>query len=81
MSELAQKLFESMKAVKDTGLSTLGDILADCKAEVGHQASHGATELASALFNQQAFVLYGHNHSSPSAEHQHQMEHDRGIER
>lgn len=83
MSDLAKKLFDGLNAVKDIGLSRLGDILPECGVEAQHQIGRGATEIASALFNQQGFVLYGHGQNTPSTEHQHQheIEKDRGIER
>ena len=48
MSELSDKLFSSLKA-----------IVPDIAAEVKRQGAQGASELAHALFNGNAYVPYG----------------------
>lgn len=69
MSDLAEKLFAGLK-----------NIAPDIKAELGRLGTQGTMELASALFNGDAFVPYGPGQYTPSVEHE-QAEHDRGIER
>lgn len=63
-TELANKLFDGLSAVKEAavavapGLSNFGQ---EVKAEMKQQAAHGAHELAAALFNGSAFVMYPRN--------------------
>ncbi len=71
---------EGIQAVAP-GLS-LRAIFSDIKAEMTEQLAHGAHELAAALFNGSAFVMYGGNghdnekqNGSPEVQ---QQEHDRG---
>jgi hypothetical protein len=62
------------------GLS-MSKILGEIGEELKHQVSAGAHELAAALFNQNAFVMYprqGHDDPQPSKEHQKEVEQDRG---
>ena len=63
-TELADKLFEGLGAVKEAalavapGLSNLGP---DIKAELKQQVTHSAHELAACLFNGSGFVMYPRN--------------------
>lgn len=95
MSETVDRLFESLKAVKESvqavapGLKNLGP---DVTAEMSRLGTQGAMELASALCNGNGFVPYGPGQYTPTAEpaakdepqreqqHQHQQERG-GIER
>lgn len=45
--------------------------VSEVESEVKHQVEHGASEGAAALFNGNAFVLYGHNQHPPTPEQQH----------
>jgi hypothetical protein len=51
MSALARELFDSIR-------ESLSNAPAQIGAELQHQAGQGAHELAAALFNQNAFVMY-----------------------
>jgi hypothetical protein len=51
MSALAHKLFDTVK-------ESLGNAPGQIGAELKHQVSHSAHELAAALFNQNGFVMY-----------------------
>jgi hypothetical protein len=58
---MASKLFDGLRAAKDTALAVapgLKDLVPDVKAEMKDQAAHGAHEMAAALFNGNAFVMY-----------------------
>lgn len=79
MSRLAEQLFEGLKEAGS-----------DIKAELSRLGTQGANELASALFNGNAFVQYGagqqpaeqgqeqgHGQEQPEAERQN----DNGMER
>lgn len=69
MSDLAEKLF-----------SRLADIVPEVSSEMGRLGTQGSMELASALFNGDAFVPYGPGQYSPEPE-QAQPEMDLGRER
>jgi hypothetical protein len=69
MSGLAEKLFEG-----------LSNIVPDVKAELSRMGTQGSMELASALFNGDAFVPYGPGQYTESPQ-QAQPEMDQGIER
>jgi hypothetical protein len=56
MSENSKRLWESLKS--------------DAKAEMSRLGTQGAMELASALFNGNAFVPYGPGQYTPSQEQQ-----------
>ena len=51
MSDLADKLFNTVK-------ESLSNAPAEIGAELKHQPGAGAHELAAAIFNQSAFVMY-----------------------
>jgi hypothetical protein len=86
MSETAKQLFESLKAGKEAvqamapGLENFG---AEFKAEFSRLGTQGAMELASALFNGDAFVPYGPGQYTPEPqlEQGQAQEHDMGRER
>ena len=86
MSETAQKLFASLKAIKETafaiapGLENFGPEVA---AEGKRLLTQGAMEVANLLHNGHAFVPYGPGQYTQSAEHRHENEHEhsRGMER
>lgn len=83
MSELAKKLFESLRPAADGLLAGLQQGAAKAVSEIGQEAkrmtTQGSMELASALFGQGAFVPYGPGQYTPSQQHVNQQE--RGIER
>jgi hypothetical protein len=58
---------EGIKAIMP-GLS-LSKILSDIGEELKHQGSMGAHELAAALFNGQAFVMYPRTHNAVEDQH------------
>jgi hypothetical protein len=64
MSKQAKEFFEQLKAGKESLQETvkqnlsLSKILGDVGKELKEQAKHGAHELAAALFNGSAFVMY-----------------------
>lgn len=89
MSETVQKLFESLRAAKETVQAVapgLKDLVPETKAEVSRLGTQGAMELASVLFNGNGFVPYGPGQYTPSSTpaneepqpEQQQQEHDRG---
>lgn len=88
MSELAQQLFESLKAGMEgvaEGLSNAGQ---EIGAEMSRLGTQGSMELASALFNGSGFVPYGPGQYTPDAsqaeqnqEQGHEQEHDMSRER
>ena len=55
MSNLAEKLFGGLKESMKEGLSNAGS---EIGAELKQMGAHGAHELAAALFNGSAFVMY-----------------------
>jgi hypothetical protein len=70
---------EAVQAIAP-GLS-LGKILSDVGTEMKEMGKHGAHELAAALFNNSAFVMYpraGQEQEAKQPEHQAEMEQDRG---
>jgi hypothetical protein len=73
MSELAQQLFESLKVFKEAvvqlapGLKDLGPEVA---AEIGRLNTQATMELASGLFNGNAFVPYGPGQYTPLRSYQ-----------
>lgn len=68
MSDLAEKLF-----------SRLADIVPEVSSEIGRLGTQGSMELASALFNGDAFVPYGPGqYTSEPSQEQAQPEMDRG---
>lgn len=69
MSDLAEKLFAGLK-----------NMVPDIKAELGRMGTQGSMELASALFNGDAFVPYGPGQYTPPVE-QAAPEVDHGMER
>jgi hypothetical protein len=89
MSKQTKEFFEQLKAGEQPGLLerikerlSPSTILGEVGAELKQQAAHGAHELAAALFNQNAFVLYPRqpDHDDPQQGHGQEMqqEHDRG---
>lgn len=82
MSEIAKQLFESLKSVKETVQAVapgLNDLIPEAKAEMSRMATQGSMELASALFNGNAFVPYGPGQYTPAPEEQqHHQEQERG---
>lgn len=83
MSEIARKLFESLKGAKEVvqalapGLADLGH---EAKAEFSRLGVHGSMEAASALFSGNAFVPYGPGQYTPQPEHE-QAREGHGMER
>ena len=69
---IADQLFQSLK-----------EIVPDVKAEMSRLGTQGSMEMASALFNGNAFVRYGPDSPTPSQEQQPDIEQQRdtGIER
>jgi hypothetical protein len=60
-TELAKNLFDGLRALKETAVAVapgLKDLGADLKHEGKQQLAAGAHELAAALFNGNAFVMY-----------------------
>lgn len=84
MSDTAKKLFDSLAAVTHAvvipGLKRAGN---EIGAEFSRLGTQGATELAAALFNGHAFVLYGPGQRPAQPELAHGQERDveRGMER
>ncbi len=89
MSKQTKEFFEQLKAGEQPGLLermkerlSPSTILGEVGAELKQQAAHGAHELAAALFNQNAFVLYPRqpDHDDPQQGHGQEMqqEHERG---
>jgi hypothetical protein len=89
MSKNTREFFEQVKAGEQPGLVekikehlserlSPSTILGEVWAEVKQQAAHGAHELAAALFNQNAFVLYPRqpDHDDPQQGHGQEMQHD-----
>jgi len=72
MSNLVSQLFDR-----------LTDIVPEVGAEMSRLGTQGTMELASALFNGNAFVPYGPGQYTPSQDHQPEVEQhqDIGIER
>lgn len=56
MSKATREFFEGLKSMVGNGLK---NIVPDIKAELGRLGTHGAVELAQALFNGAAFTPYG----------------------
>lgn len=82
MSDVAKKLFESLRVLKDGLQAGMVEGLKQGGAEIHRLGTQGSMEMASALFNGHGFVPYGPGQYTPSAEHQqHQQQHDRGLER
>lgn len=82
MSETARKLFEGLRAMKDTLHAGLQEGMPQVKAELSRLGTQGAMELASALFSGQAFVPYGPGQYTPSPTQEHaQPGHERSLER
>jgi len=83
MSETAQKLFDGLRAIKESaqaiapGLKNIGP---DFAAEMARLGKQGAAESASALFNGHGFVPYGPGQYTPSRDEQSQ-EQEQGKER
>jgi hypothetical protein len=85
VSELAKQLFAGLNAVKDGLQSGIQEGAARALTEIGAEAkrlgAQGSMELASALFNEHAFVPYGPGQYTETPEQQQQPEQDRGMER
>lgn len=54
-----KQFFQAMAAGAAANAPAMQKAGAEIKAELGRMATHGAFEAANALFNGQAFVLYG----------------------
>ena len=68
MSELAKRLFDELRNVKDAVQSAapgLKNLVPEVKAELSRLGTQGAMELASALFGNSAFVPYGPGQYTP----------------
>jgi hypothetical protein len=85
MSKQTKEFFEQLKAGEQPGLLerikerlSPSTILGEVGAELKQHAAHGAHELAAALFNQNAFVLYPRqpDHDDPQQGHGQEMQHD-----
>jgi len=85
MSKQTREFFEQLKAgEKPSLLENIQDRLSPSTIggefwkELKQQAAHGAHELAAALFNQNAFVLYPRqpDHDDPQQGHGQEMQHD-----
>lgn len=84
MSESIKQLFESLKAVKESVQAVapgLKDLIPETKAEISRMGTQGSMELASALFNGNAFVPYGPGQYTPARDEQQQQQERGGIER
>jgi hypothetical protein len=79
--DMAQQLFGGMGAIKDAVLSIapgLKNVGHDLKEELTYQAGAGAHELAAALFNGSAFVMYPRGGKEDRGVHgpEHDLGHD-----
>ena len=80
MSELARKLFDGLRAVKDGVQAVapdLGEIATQEKGKVSRLGTQGSMELASALFNGGGFVPYGPGQYTPTPTPSSEQEHAR----
>lgn len=82
MSDTAKKLFESLRAIAPG----INNFLPEVGVEIRRLNTQGAMELASALFNGNAFVPYGPGQYTPTPEHKEPVqenhhEHTRELER
>lgn len=84
MSETAKKLFEGLKSAKEVaqaiapGLRNLGP---DLRAEMQRLGTQGSMELASGIFNGDAFVPYGPGQYTPEQTAEHAQQHEMDRER
>ena len=84
MKGMLKHLIEGLAAVKDAvlglapGLKNVGQ---DVSAEMSRMGTQGSMELASALFNGNAFVPYGPGQYTPTPDHEHGHEHSMEHER
>lgn len=81
MSDIAIKLFEGLRTVKDGLQEGLGEAMGQAGAEMNRLGVQGTMELASALFNGRGFVPYGPGQYTPTVEQHQQQQIDRGMER
>lgn len=83
MSDTANKLFESLRTLKDGLQQGLGTALEQAGAEIRRQGIQGSMEVAAGLFSGSGFVPYGPGQYMQTPEHQsqHQQQNDRGMER
>jgi hypothetical protein len=61
-----RQFFESLKEAGETLAPGLKNLIPDVKAELSRLATQGTMELASGLFNGNAFVPYGPGQYTPS---------------
>ena len=91
MSQRTRQFFENLKEAGEALAPGLKNLIPDVKAELSRLATQGTMELASSLFNGNAFVPYGPGQYTPSSEQEagvHGKEHgkeqpqqERGMER
>jgi len=73
MSRATREFFDSIKQVKEGVLEVapgLRSLLPEMKGELSRLGTQGTMELASALFNGNAFVPYGPGQYTPTPEHE-----------
>jgi hypothetical protein len=87
MSQRVREIFESLKDAGTALAPGLKSLIPDVKAELSRLATQGTMELASGLFNGNAFVPYGPGQYTPTPEHdagvhgKEQPQQERSIER
>jgi hypothetical protein len=87
--DLARQLFDGLKGMKEAALTIapgLRDLVPEMQSEMSRLGKQGASELASALFNGNGFVIYGPGQHTqtpePEQEKQQVQEQNRaGMER
>jgi hypothetical protein len=79
MSQRTRKFFESLKEGLQEGAA---NFLPQMKEHLKHMGTHGAHELAAAIFNGQAFVMYPRNGDKRVEDQQHEQpaEVEKGVE-
>jgi len=63
-----RQFFETLKEAGETLAPGLKNLIPDVKAELSRLATQGTMELASGLYNGNAFVPYGPGQYTPSAQ-------------
>ena len=73
MSQRTRKFFESLKDATTEMLPGLKTLVPEMMTELRQMGAHGAHELAAALFNGQAFVMYPRNGEKRVEDQQHEQ--------
>ena len=87
MSQRIRQFFENLKEAGENLAPNLKSFVPEVKAELSRLATQGTMELASALFNGNAFVPYGPGQYTPSPQQEANVhgkepsQQERGIER